>query len=73
MTTTQPIADLAAVKRRQQSAWSSGDYAVIRSADETGQAGLTRDLTELMARFNRGGSGTLVVPGEYLEVVATRR
>lgn len=40
--------------------------------DETGQAGLTRHLTELMARFNRGGSGTLVVPGEYLEVVATR-
>ena len=27
--TAQPPADLAAVKTRQQSAWSSGDYAVI--------------------------------------------
>src|SRR5436853_5433340 len=27
--TTQPQADLAAVKGRQQTAWASGDYAVI--------------------------------------------
>src|SRR6478672_12333419 len=29
MITTQPAADLAAVKRRQQAAWAAGDYAVI--------------------------------------------
>ena len=41
--------------------------------DTAGQANLARDLTELLERFNRGGAGTLAVPSEYLEVVATRR
>jgi ubiquinone/menaquinone biosynthesis C-methylase UbiE len=41
--------------------------------DAEGQAGLARDLTELLERFNQGGSETLAVPSEYLEVVATRR
>jgi SAM-dependent methyltransferase len=41
--------------------------------DEAGQAALTGDLTELLERFNRGAAGTLSVPSEYLEVVATRR
>ena len=41
--------------------------------DAEGQAGLARDLTELLERFNTGGSETLTVPSEYLEVVATRR
>jgi SAM-dependent methyltransferase len=41
--------------------------------DAEGQAGLSRDLTELLERFNQGGSDTLAVPSEYLEVVATRR
>jgi ubiquinone/menaquinone biosynthesis C-methylase UbiE len=41
--------------------------------DAASQAGLERDLLELLERFNQGGSETLVVPGEYLEVVATRR
>jgi hypothetical protein len=41
--------------------------------DEAGQAGLARDLTELLERFNQGGAETLAVPSEYLEVVATRR
>lgn len=34
---------------------------------------LERDLTELLERFNLGGTGSLVVPSEYLEVVITRR
>ncbi len=34
---------------------------------------LERDLTELLDRLNRAGPGSLVVPSEYLEVVATRR
>ena len=41
--------------------------------DEAGQAALNADLTELIERFNRGGAETLLVPSEYLEVVATRR
>jgi ubiquinone/menaquinone biosynthesis C-methylase UbiE len=41
--------------------------------DAAGQAGLARDLTELLQRFNQGGTNTLAVPSEYLEVVATRR
>ena len=41
--------------------------------DAEGQAGLARDLTEVLERYNQGGSETLAVPGEYLEVVATRR
>jgi SAM-dependent methyltransferase len=36
-------------------------------------AELTRDLTELLNGMNRGGSRSLVVPSEYLEVVITRR
>jgi SAM-dependent methyltransferase len=41
--------------------------------DAEGQAGLAGDLTDLLERFNQGGSETLAVPSEYLEVVATRR
>jgi ubiquinone/menaquinone biosynthesis C-methylase UbiE len=36
-------------------------------------AALERDLTELIERTNRAGSTSLVVPGEYLEIVVTRR
>lgn len=41
--------------------------------EEAGKAGLARDLTALLQRFNTGGETTLTVPSEYLEVVATRR
>ncbi len=41
--------------------------------DETGRQALARDLVEAVERFNRAADGTLVVPGEYLEVVATKR
>lgn len=37
------------------------------------QSALERDLIELIGRFNRSGDETMVVPGEYLEVVITRR
>jgi SAM-dependent methyltransferase len=43
------------------------------SLDLAGQAGLASDLTDLLQRFNQGGSDTLTVPSEYLEVIATRR
>jgi len=41
--------------------------------DEAGQAALTRDLLALLGEFNRADDGTMVVHGEYLEVVVTRR
>lgn len=41
--------------------------------DEKGRAALTRDLLGLLDRLNRSGDETLVLPGEYLEVVITRR
>ncbi|WP_225771220.1 class I SAM-dependent methyltransferase [Inquilinus sp. Marseille-Q2685] len=37
-----------------------------------GQAALEDDLVALLGRFNRSGDGTIVVPGEYLEVVVTK-
>lgn len=41
--------------------------------DEKGRETLTRDLLGLLGRLNRSGDETLVLPGEYLEVVITRR
>jgi ubiquinone/menaquinone biosynthesis C-methylase UbiE len=41
--------------------------------DTAGQAALQHDVFELIARFNRAGDGSLVVPSEYLEIVITRR
>jgi SAM-dependent methyltransferase len=40
--------------------------------DADGQAALARDLLDVVARHNQADDGTMVVPGEYLEVVATR-
>ena len=37
------------------------------------QEQLTRDLTTLLERLNVGGPQSLVVPGEYLEVIITRK
>ncbi len=37
--------------------------------DAKGQALLAADITALLERLNRGGAHSLVVPGEYLEVV----
>jgi ubiquinone/menaquinone biosynthesis C-methylase UbiE len=45
-------------------------YAALEPA---AQAALTDDLFALIGRFNRSTDGRMVVPGEYLEVVITRR
>ncbi len=45
-------------------------FAVL---DAPKQAALQADLVELLTRLNRGGTDTLLVPGEYLEVVVTKR
>ena len=37
------------------------------------QASLLADITALIGRLNRATDGTMVVPGEYLEVVITKR
>ena len=37
-----------------------------------GQDQLDADMHELIAEFNEGGDGTMVVPGEYLEVIVTK-
>ncbi|HVZ53839.1 MAG TPA: class I SAM-dependent methyltransferase [Pseudolabrys sp.] len=38
-----------------------------------GQDALEADLLSLIERFNRAKDGTLVAPGEYLEIVVTKR
>jgi uridine kinase len=44
-------------------------YAALDAAQ---QDGLTRDLLDLIARHNRSGDETLVVPSTYLEVIIER-
>ena len=41
--------------------------------DEVKQNGLRDDLHALIARMNKANDGTMVVPGEYLEVVVTKQ
>lgn len=40
--------------------------------DEDGQRGLEAELHALIGRFNTARDGAMVVPGDYLEVVATK-
>ena len=41
--------------------------------DGTQQKSLEADIVDLLERLNVGGSRSLVVPSEYLEVVITKR
>ena len=41
--------------------------------DAANQQGLQNDLLALIGRMNRADDGTMVVPGEYLEIVITKR
>ena len=45
-------------------------YAAL---DPAGQARLTEDIANLLERLNVGGAHSLVVPGEYLEVVIIKK
>ncbi len=45
----------------------------FRALGRENQERLTRDVEELVGRFNRSGDGTMVVPSDYLEVIAIRR
>ena len=48
-------------------------HKAFAALDAEKQAALASDLTALMERSNRSGDATLVLPGEYAEVVVTRR
>lgn len=45
----------------------------FEALDEAGRDALAQDLEELLDRWNTSHDGTLVVPADYLEVVAIRR
>lgn len=55
------------------STWYGPMVKAFGALDPEGQSALHRDLLALIGRFDRSGDGTMVVPGEYLEVVVTRR
>ena len=50
----------------------AGLRSPLRWGDEAGQARLYADLQRMLEARNVGGPDSLVVPGEYLEVVITR-
>jgi ubiquinone/menaquinone biosynthesis C-methylase UbiE len=45
----------------------------FEALDEAGRKGLSRDIIDLIGRFNTSGDETMVVPSEYLEVIVTKR
>jgi SAM-dependent methyltransferase len=80
------VAELTATRRhfvfRQRSPRAWIDYMrtfygptfkAFGALDGAGQEALIGDLEALIARRNVAGDGTMAVPAEYLEVVATRR
>jgi len=44
----------------------------FEALDEAGGKALARDIVDLVGRFNMSGDDTMVVPGEYLQVVVTK-
>jgi len=53
--------------------WYGPVHKAFAALPEEKAAQLDRDLTDLLNGLNTAGSGSLVVPSEYLEVVITRR
>jgi ubiquinone/menaquinone biosynthesis C-methylase UbiE len=53
-------------------AWYGPVHKAFSAQPADKQQALENDLTELLEGMNRGGAGSLVIPGEYLEVVVTR-
>jgi hypothetical protein len=45
----------------------------FEALDEAGGEALARDIIDLIGRLNVSGDDTMVVPGEYLELVVTRK
>jgi len=48
-------------------------HKAFAALDATNQAALERDIIALLERLNTAGESSLIVPGEYLEVVIVRR
>jgi ubiquinone/menaquinone biosynthesis C-methylase UbiE len=48
-------------------------YNAFEALDAAGRKALARDIIDLVGRFNSSGDETMVVPGEYLEVIITKR
>ena len=48
-------------------------HKAFAALDSAGQDGLAADLMALLGQLNRADDGTLVLPGEYLEVVIVKR
>jgi ubiquinone/menaquinone biosynthesis C-methylase UbiE len=48
-------------------------HKAFKSLDAAGREALARDLEELLHNWNTSGDETVVVPSEYLEVVAVRQ
>lgn len=53
--------------------WYGPVLKAFAALGPAGQAALEADMLDLLARFDRGGGNTLVVPSGYLEAVVTRR
>lgn len=45
----------------------------FEALDDAGRTALARDIIDLVGRFNTSGDATMVVSGEYLEVVIAKR
>jgi SAM-dependent methyltransferase len=45
----------------------------FEALDDAGKTALARDVIELIGRFNTSGDDAMVVPGEYLQVLITKR
>lgn len=48
-------------------------HKAFAALDARGQERLAQDITALLERLNVAGPGSLVIPGEYLEVVVVKR
>jgi ubiquinone/menaquinone biosynthesis C-methylase UbiE len=48
-------------------------HKAFAALDETGKQALERDIVALLGEMNIAGAASLVVPGEYLEIVVTKR
>jgi ubiquinone/menaquinone biosynthesis C-methylase UbiE len=51
--------------------WYGPTHKAFAALDAAGQQRLDRDIVALLDEFNTAGAASLVVPGEYLEVVIT--
>jgi ubiquinone/menaquinone biosynthesis C-methylase UbiE len=52
--------------------WYGPLLKAFGTLDEAGQKALARDILDLIGEFNTAEDGTLVIPGEYLEIVIRR-